>query len=211
MSIRLNFQNKPTEKDVFDIEKEINLENIKTVGNLSLDGWSDMLIVGDNFYSLHALCRMPGISGNVRLVYIDPPFSTNSEFRAGIERTSTVSSSQSDDLAYSDVLLGDKYLAFLMKRFMLLKELMSADGSIYVHINCKIGHYVKILLDEVFDNHFINDITRIKCNPKNFDRKAYGNQKDMILFYSKTDDYLWNGSRTELSEDVVFTRIHRKA
>lgn len=203
MSIRLNFQNKTTKKQVFDIKEEIYLEDIKTVGNPSLDGWSDMLILGDNFYSLHALCRMPEISGNVRLVYIDPPFSTNSKFRVGIGRTSTVSSSQSDDLAYSDELLGERYLAFLMKRFMLLKELMSDDGSIYVHIDCKIGHYVKVLLDEVFDNHFINDITRIKCNPKNFDRKAYGNQKDMILFYSKTDDYLWNDSRTELSADDV--------
>ena len=63
---------------------------------------------------------------------------------------------------------------------------MSEQGSIYVHIDYKIGHYVKVLMDEIFGiENFINDITRIKCNPKNFKRNAYGNIKDLILFYSK--------------------------
>ena len=57
----------------------------------------------------------------------------------------------------------------------------------------KVGHYVKILCDEIFGReHFINDITRIKCNPKNFKRKAYGNVKDRILFYVKSNQYVWN-------------------
>jgi adenine-specific DNA-methyltransferase len=63
---------------------------------------------------------------------------------------------------------------------------------------------VKILLDDVFgEEHFINDITRIKCNPKNFSRKAYGNVKDMILFYSKKHDYLWNDPRQPFTDEDV--------
>jgi adenine-specific DNA-methyltransferase len=61
------------------------------------------------------------------------------------------------------------------------------------------GHYVKVLMDKIFgDKHFINDITRVKCNPKNFERQGYGNMKDMILFYSKTKNYTWNDPRQEI-------------
>ena len=59
-------------------------------------------------------------------------------------------------------------------------------------------------MDEIFGpDRFINDITRIKCNPKNFERKAYGNIKDMILFYSKTSKYVWNDPREELTEEDI--------
>jgi len=111
----------------------------------------------------------------------------------GDERTSTVSFSASDKEAYSDKLKGAEFIEFLRKRVILLKEFLSERGSIYLHIDYKIGHYVKLMMDEIFgQNNFRNDITRIKCNPKNFKRKGYGNIKDMILFYSKTNDFIWN-------------------
>ncbi len=88
----------------------------------------------------------------------------------------------------------------------MMRELLADDGSIYVHIDVKMGHYVKIVMDKIFgQKNFINDITRVKCNPKNFARKGYGNVKDMILFYSKTKDYVWNHPRQaiEIGEDDV--------
>ncbi|MGC8961706.1 MAG: DNA methyltransferase, partial [Candidatus Bathyarchaeia archaeon] len=134
----------------------------------------------------------------------DPPFSTNLEFRAGTSRTATISASRGDEIAYEDVLVGAEYLEFLRERLILLRELLADDGSIYVHIDWKMGHYVKVLMDEIFgQEHFINDITRIKCNPKNFERKGYGNIKDMILFYSKTSDYIWNGSFQEYTREQI--------
>jgi adenine-specific DNA-methyltransferase len=100
--------------------------------------------------------------------------------------------------------LGAGYVESLRKRLIFLREILAEDGSIYVHANCRVGHYVKILLDEVFgEEHFINDIARIKCNPKNFPRRAYGNVKDMILFYSKTHDYLWTDSRQPFTEEDI--------
>ncbi|MGB9588935.1 MAG: DNA methyltransferase, partial [Armatimonadota bacterium] len=85
---------------------------------------------------------------------------------------------------------------------ILLRELLANDGSIYVHIDWKMGHYVKILMDEVFGKErFINNITRVKCNPKNFPRQAYGNITDMVLFYSKTDRYVWNNPRQQTTEE----------
>ncbi|MDP2807341.1 MAG: site-specific DNA-methyltransferase, partial [bacterium] len=83
-------------------------------------------------------------------------------------------------------------------------------ASIYLHIDYKIGHYVKVLMDEVFGiNNFRNDITRIKCNPKNFSRKAFGNIKDLVLFYSKTDEYIWNDPKRTLNEDDL-KRLYKK-
>jgi adenine-specific DNA-methyltransferase len=71
----------------------------------------------------------------------------------------------------------------------------------------KVGHYVKILCDEIFGReHFINDITRIKCNPKNFKRKAYGNVKDRILFYVKSNQYVWN----EVYEEITKNDLHKR-
>lgn len=168
------------------------------------DDWDNKLIFGDNLPILKAILTMPEIRGKVRLVYIDPPFATGQEYRVGRSRTGHVSHSNTDTVAYVDRLQGGAYLEFLRKRLVLLRQLLADDGSIYVHIDCKVGHYVKALMDEIFgEEHFINDITRIKCNPKNFERKAYGNIKDMILFYSKTDKYIWNSSSEEYTEEEI--------
>src|SRR5215213_4976356 len=106
--------------------------------------------------------------------------------------------------AYNDQLTGEEYLEFLSGRLKLMHEILADDGSIYLHIDYKMGHYVKVLMDKIFgQEHFINDITRIKCNPKNFSRKGYGNVKDMILFYSKTKNFVWNEARQGIEISAV--------
>lgn len=168
----------------------------------------NLLIQGDNVSAMKGL--LPKYRGEVDLVYIDPPFATNGHFRIGEERVGTVSSSNHDALAYSDTLVGPEFLEFLRERLVLLRELLSDRGSIYLHIDYKVGHYVKVLMDEVFGRkNFRNDITRIKCNPKNFSRKAYGNVKDLILFYSKSDDVIWNDPSMPFSEEDV-ARLFKK-
>ena len=203
--IKLEYDGKKSENDILNKSiKGYTLKEIKSYGNLRLDGWKNILIFGDNFIALKLLLKNPQIKGKVRLVYIDPPFSTNQVFRAGNNRTATISRSDEDLIAYKDTLSGAEYLEFLRERLILLKEILADNGSIYLHIDCKIGHYVKIIMDEIFGpDKFINDITRIKCNPKNFERKGYGNIKDMILFYSKTSKYVWNDPREELTEEDI--------
>ncbi len=184
---------KKEQKSVFPNSEELNL-----------------LIFGDNIAGLNKLLKHYSLRGKVDLVYIDPPFATNSHFTIGKSRVSTMSKSNQDPIAYTDKLLGDDFLKFLRDRLILLKELMAPHGSIYLHIDYKIGHYVKILMDEVFGiKNFRNDITRIKCNPKNFERKAYGNIKDLILFYSKTDNYTWNSPKIDFSDDD-YERLFKK-
>jgi adenine-specific DNA-methyltransferase len=99
----------------------------------------------------------------------------------------------------------------LRERLILIRELLSEQGSIYLHIDYKIGHYVKVMMDEVFGiENFRNDLTRIKCNPKNFDRIGYGNIKDLILFYSKTANPIWNEPRKKYTEKDLETLFPKK-
>jgi adenine-specific DNA-methyltransferase len=204
---QLQYKDKQKEEELFTLTRPANLQSVGTFGTPRLligSDWSNMLIFGDNLSSLKTLIDDPSIRGNVRLVYIDPPFSTDQDFRGGNSRVATISSSQEDEVAYGDRLIGAEYFEFLRKRLIFLRELLANDGSIYVHIDWKKGHYVKVLMDEIFgEEHFINDIARIKCNPKNFARPAYGNVKDMILFYSKTDNYVWNEARQEIIEGEI--------
>lgn len=158
------------------------------------------LIFGENLKALKALTNQ--YKKKIDLIYIDPPFSTNNIFRIGKNRTGTISSANNDDIAYIDNLKGSDFLEFIRERLLYAKELLSDQGSIYLHIDYKIGHYVKIIMDEIFGiQNFRNDITRIKCNPKNFERNAYGNIKDMILFYSKTKNIIWNSPKIPYNEE----------
>jgi len=126
------------------------------------------------------------------------------------DKANSISRSNGDNIAYDDSLIGPKYLEFIRERLILLKELLSDKGSIYVHIDYKIGHYIKVLMDEIFGRkNFLNDLTRIKCNPKNFKRKAYGNVKDMILFYSKMGNHIWNSPKTLMSKEDL-ERLFKK-
>ena len=156
---------------------------------------SNLLIYGENLSGLRYLLDN-GYAGKVDLVYIDPPFATGGSFTITDGRASTISNSKKGEVAYSDVLKGREFIDFLRERLLIIRELLSDKGSIYLHIDYKIGHYVKVMMDEVFGiDNFRNDITRIKCNPKNFDRIGYGNVKDMILFYTKTSKPIWNEPR----------------
>lgn len=163
---------------------------------------NNKFIFGDNLFVLKKL--LDTHKSKIDLIYIDPPFGTGQNFN-----------SIDDDTAYSDKLIDSEFLEFLRKRLFLLRELLSAQGSIYLHIDKKIGHYVKIIMDEVFGHkNFINDITRIKCNPKNFARTAYGNYTDMILYYAKNrDKQIWNDIKepmTNTKREELFPKRHPK-
>lgn len=160
------------------------------------------LILGDNLLVLKALLNQ--YQGMIDMVYIDPPYATNNTFLLDDERANTISRHRNGRQAYSDTLKGYHYLEFLRQRLILIRELMSSQASIYLHIDYKVGHYVKLIMDEVFGiQNYRNEISRIKCNPKNFQRKGYGNIKDMVLFYSKSDAMIWNEPFKEYSEEDI--------
>jgi len=174
----------------------------------------NLLIKGDNIQGLNYLLDYLDMKGKIDLVYIDPPFATGGNFNITEGRASTISNSRNGILAYSDKLVGKDFIEFLRARIILLKELMSERGSIYVHTDYKIGHYVKVMMDEIFGiENFRNDITRIKCNPKNFNRIGYGNIKDLVLFYTKSSNPIWNEPREKYTErelEKLFPKIDKQ-
>ncbi len=166
---------------------------------------NNLLIHGDNIKAMRHLIDERGLEGKVDLVYIDPPFATNCRFKIADGRVSTMSQQIEGETAYTDFLQGKEFVEFIRERLLLLKELMSERGSIYLHTDYKVGHYLKVMMDEVFgQKNFRNDITRVKCNSKNFPHVGYGNIKDMILFYTKGDCPIWNEPKERYSpEDIV--------
>jgi len=195
--MKLDYSDKKSITSIMDsisaIESKLKL-NIK-VNNL---------VFGENSHILKSIVAGGSLSGKIDLIYIDPPFATGNTFNKGVDRVSTVSSSLNDNVAYKDNIKGTEFLEFIRERLILLKCLLSDKGSIYLHIDYKIGHYVKIIMDEVFGiSNFKNDITRIKCSPKNFKRKSYGNVKDMILFYTKSKSYIWNDITEPYTKDDI--------
>ncbi len=140
------------------------------------------LFYGDNLDILAHLANDSAIKGQVRLIYIDPPFATNKVFKSRARKD-----------AYQDLLEGAAYLEFMRERLVFLYEMLAEDGSIYIHLDGNMAFHVKLLMDELFGrSNFRNFITRRKCNPKNYTRNQYGNISDYILFYTKSANYVWN-------------------
>lgn len=174
--IQLCYQGKKSEEEILAIAK--SCPRLKNIDKKST------FISGDNFHAMGALLSS-GYGSKIDLIYIDPPYNTEQVFKVSEDRVSTISRNGTT-VAYSDNLKPYEYLEFMRERLILMRELLSEKGSIYLHIDCKMGHYIKMIMDEVFGaNNFLNDIARIKSNPKNFKRSAYGNQRDMVLFYAK--------------------------
>lgn len=176
ISVCLSYDGKRSESDI-----------LRTVPAATKELWRgddaiNRLYYGDNLPILASLIKDDSIRGKVRLVYIDPPFATKSVFK---------SRNQTD--AYGDLLIGSHYVEFLRERLILLRELLAEDGSIYVHLDENMAFHAKVLMDEVFGpSNFRNWITRKKCNPKNYTKRTYGNVSDYILFYTKSDNFVWN-------------------
>jgi len=140
------------------------------------------LIYADNLGVLSALAQDDTVAGKVRLVYIDPPFSTQSAFH-----------SRKLAHAYEDTLAGAEFIEFLRERLLWLHRLLAEDGSLYLHLDERMAFHFRIVLDEIFGpDKYRNCITRKKCNPKNYTRNTYGNVADHILFYTKSGSYVWN-------------------
>ena len=170
----------------------------------------NLLIKGENLDALDYLIEVKKLKGKVDLIYTDPPFATNVNFTITNGRASTISNSKKGNIAYSDKLLGMEFVNYIRERLLLMKELLSEQGSIYLHTDYKIGHYLKVMMDEVFGiDNFRNDITRVKCNPKNFKRIGYGNVKDMILFYTKSDKPIWNEPKEPYTQKDL-ERLYKK-
>ena len=162
-------------------------------GNPDVNGWINKIFWGDNLQVMSHLLKE--YRGKIDLIYIDPPFDSKADYKKKIElkgKTATNDNNFFEEKQYGDIWTNDEYLQFMYERLILLRELLSEKGSIYVHCDYHRSHQLKLILDEVFGaNNFINNIVWCYTGPsqtsKNFTRKH-----DDILFYSKSSNYIFN-------------------
>ena len=183
-ALELSYPGKKNTSDILIVQTAICFDPVRKYPS------SNRLYCGDNLAGLRCLMEEPSIRGKITLVYIDPPFATRGTFL-----------SRKQQKAYEDDLCGAEYVEALRERLVLLRELMSSKGSIYLHLDENMIFEMKLVMDEIFGAaNYRNLIVRKKCNPKNYTRKTYGNIADFILFYTKSEKYVWNRPVEPLSE-----------
>ncbi len=177
--------------------------NIPNAFNAALDGgsWMNRLVYGDNLLTMQALLAgdpqtgLPSLRGKVDLIYIDPPFDSKADYRTPITLPNASFSQRPtviEQFAYADTWEDGtiSYLKMLYPRLMIMKELLSERGSIFVHIDWHVGAYVKAILDDIFGKeNFRNEITwyypnsGLKARSKKFHQVT-----DTIFYYVKSID-----------------------
>ncbi len=210
MNFGISYPNKIPKKEILEKTPVANLKDEFIVGQNP----ANMLIQGDNLPILKALTLEPSIKGNVRLIYIDPPYSTQRIFSGKSVWYQDDINIDHNSHAYEDKLSGSEYLEFLRQRIIFMYELLSDDGTIYLYLDDKMAFAVKIIMDEIFGaSRFRNWITRRKCSSKNYTKKQFGNISDYIMCYSKTDKPVWNQPYREWDEKHAkkeFPRVEEK-
>jgi len=177
----LTYADKEREEDILADTFAVPLQPIKTFGSNG-NGWTNKLIFGDNLQALKTLANDPDVKGKVRLIYIDPPFGTGDIYDARGEAP-----------AYSAKLQGAKFIEFLRKRLVFLREILANDGSIYVRTDYHFGHYLKAVMDEVLGKeHFQNEIVinRFKRMLRGITRLNVAT--DSIFYYSRPGNPVFN-------------------
>jgi len=172
----LIYAGKEREEDILADTMAVPLQPIKTFG-VNGNGWTNKLIFGDNLQVMKSLLDDPEVKGQVKLIYIDPPFATKQEFKGS-----------QDQKAYQDKIAGAQFVEFLRKRLVFLRELLSDDGSIYVHLDWKKSHYIKIVLDEILKEvNFQNEIIWHYYNIAPSSKKFFAKNHDVLFWYSKVN------------------------
>ena len=165
-------------------------------GSPSDSGWMNRIYWGDNLQVMSHLLKE--FRGKVDLIYIDPPFDSKAEYKKAIKlrgRTAESDTSTFEEKQYGDIWTNDEYLQFMYERLILCRELLSDTGSIYVHMDEKRSHYVKIILDEVFgSNNFRREIVWRIGWISGYKSKAnqWIRNHDIILYYTKTSSSVFN-------------------
>jgi len=180
-----------------------------------LKGWTNKLIWGDNKLILSSLKNGPlreeiEQQGGLKLIYIDPPFDVGADFSMDIEiggDTFTKKPNILEEIAYRDTWGkgADSFIAMIYERLVLMRDLLAADGSIYVHMGPIVSHYVRAVMDEVFGvSSFRNEIVWRRAFGHN-DSGRYGMIHDSIFFYGKSSQPIWNPILQPADKDYIDT------
>lgn len=163
----------------------------------AVNGWLNKIFWGDNLQVMSHLLRE--FRGKVDLIYIDPPYDSNADYKKKIKlKNSSVENDQNifEEKQYTDIWSNDEYLQFMFDRLVLLRELLSDTGSIYVHVDYRKSHHIRCIMDEIFGNGgndlkasgFKNEIA-YGYRIQGVGKSSWARKHDTILFYSKTSKH----------------------
>lgn len=181
--------------------------------------WINRLIYGDNLLAMQALLAgdeatgLPSMRGMIDLIYIDPPYDSKADYRTSVKLPRADLSQKPtviEQFAYADTWKDGtvSYLKMLYPRLVLLKELLSEKGSIYLHIDWHVGHYVKLIMDDIFGkDKFVNEIIWHYGGPSPI-KSAFARKHDTILLYSKSIEKIFYSQYGELP-DYLLSRARK--
>jgi len=181
------------------------LQTVRCFGETKNGEWKNLIVQGDNLQFLKTCYRNVDpliknkVKGKVKLIYIDPPFATKSEFGG-----------QEGERSYLDKVDTAEFIESLRERLIYQRELLADDGSIYIHLDNKMVHYVKTIMDEVFGkNNFQREIIWNRGNPSGGKAGASNwiHVHDSILYYSKSDDKIFNKQYIPYTEEYIKQRF----
>ena len=150
----------------------------------------------DNLEYMEYLIKEESMAGKIQMIYVDPPFFSNSKYQASVRlesdklgKSPVIKTGAYDD-TWEDSL--EQYLTMLTVRFMLMRELLSDTGCIWVHLDWHGSHYVKLILDEIFGyDNFVNEVVWT-YKSGGASKKSFARKHDTLLMYSKTKNYKFN-------------------
>jgi DNA modification methylase len=186
--VELAYAAKQSKSEILSSTMAVPLQPLKRYGEATEEEWTNKLVVGDNLQVLKTLLEMRNRgelknadgSNGVRLCYIDPPFATKQEFQGARGQR-----------AYRDKIAGAEFVEFLRKRLVFIRELLSDDGALYIHLDTRKAHYIKVLLDELFGEHNFRAEIIWQRTSSHTTASNYGRIHEALLFYSKSPLYRW--------------------
>ena len=178
------------------------------------NGWINKIFWGDNLQVMSHLLK--DYRGKIDLIYIDPPFDSKADYKKKVlvkGTTAVTDSSSFEEKQYGDIWSNDEYLQFMYERLLILRELLSDKGTIYLHCDYHKSHHLRCLLDEVFGtDNFVNEIIWQKIRVAKAQSKTFGNIHDIIFAYSKTASFNFNDQFEPQSDDycpkACMARVH---
>ena len=182
------------------------------IKQISEEQWFNKLIYGDNLLAMQALLagdeKTSSMRGKIDLIYIDPPYDSKADYRTKIELPETKIDQKPtviEQFAYKDTWKDGtaSYLEMMVPRLILMKELLSVNGSIIVHVDWHVSHYIKLILDEFFGkDNFKNEIIW-GYGGGGAPKKHYPRKHDTLLWYVKSNNWTFNKQFRPYSEKTL--------
>jgi len=177
---------------------------LREVHGAEVDNWRNKIYWGDNLQVMSHLIK--NLRGKIKLVYIDPPFDSKADYKKRIKlRGQTIANDLDafEEKQYTDIWTNDEYLQFMYERLIIIKELLSDEGSLFLHCDWHKSHFLRCILDEVFgQENFRNEIVWQRFN-FHADANKFGVVHDTILLYTKTQNYIFNKPYVKLNQRYI--------